>query len=144
MSEPGRDALIRSVAGRVDSAGDDGAAAARNPAATREAEELLMRHLATPDGTDPEVQYTVGVLYLLRAVTPRADETAPANDSGEPAVALTLLAPFYQHPPEAYPTSCRRGSAPCSTASPASARRPRIPPSAHTRTRRPRTTWACS
>ena len=104
MSEPGRDALIRSVTGRIDLAGEDGAAGAHDPAAAREAEELLMRYLATPDGTDPEVQYTVGVLYLLRAVTPRAatsraEEAAAADDSGEPVVALTLLAPFYQNPP---------------------------------------------
>jgi hypothetical protein len=97
--EPGRDTLIWSVAGRVDSAGEDGAAAARDPAAAREAEELLMRHLATPDGTDSEVQYTVGVLYLLRAVTPRADGAAPADASGELVLALTLLGPFYQNPP---------------------------------------------
>src|SRR5262249_14671482 len=99
MREPERDTLIRSVTGRIDLTGEDGAVAAHAPAAAREAEELLMRHLATPDGTDPEVQYTVGVLYLLRAVTPPAGGTEAPDASHELVLALTLLAPFYQNPP---------------------------------------------
>jgi len=93
-----RDTLIRCVAGCVDSAGED-AAAAHDPVAVRAAEELLLRHLASPDGTDPVVQYTVGVLYLLRAVTPQTDGATPVDSSSELVLALMLLAPFYQNLP---------------------------------------------
>jgi hypothetical protein len=90
--ESSRDQLIRSVASRLNQASSTGNfAVTREPVAQREAGEL-MGYLATAGGVDPQVQYLLGMLHLMRMIAdPQAEQDA--------VIAMTLLAPFYLNLP---------------------------------------------
>lgn len=89
MSEQSaRDRLIASVTSRLNQATATGEfGVTREPAARREAEELL-GYLAAGDGVDPQAQYLLGMLHLMRMIAdPHAEQDA--------VLAITLLAPLY-------------------------------------------------
>ena len=90
--ESTRDKLIRSVASRLNQASSTGDfSVTREPVAQREAGEL-MGYLATADGVDPQVQYLLGMLHLMRMIAdPQAEQDA--------VIAMTLLIPLYLNLP---------------------------------------------
>jgi CHAT domain len=90
--ESTRDKLIRSVASRLNQASSTGDfSVTQEPVAQREAGEL-MGYLATADGVDPQVQYLLGMLHLMRMIAdPQAEQDA--------VIAMTLLIPLYLNLP---------------------------------------------